>query len=286
MFLILCDGGKSGYGHIRRSMALAWELKNAGHMVKVSCLNPSIQNYIPDFPSDVGAEEVVIIDVPCEAKASESIKHFRSKGKKVATLEYYGDVNHSLMIEVFGTKCPRHSTLVKSGLKYAMIRKDIQEARNTTLYNINDYVVIIMGGSDIQNQGESIAQSISERGYRTILVRGPLTINNATVSNRFEVLENPANLPEWMSNCLFAVTNGGVTLLEMLHLGKPVYVVPQTNAELSLAEFLMKKGAILGIGLPNHVNLLSQNIDQVGKIGESIIDGQGLSRIRKILEEL
>ena len=74
-------------------------------------------------------------------------------------------------------------------------------------------------------------------------------------------------------------------MLEMLFLGKAIYVVARTEAETRFARQFLEKGAILGLGLDT---LREPDIEQIRyceERGADLIDGLGAERIAEILEE-
>ena len=81
-----------------------------------------------------------------------------------------------------------------------------------------------------------------------------------------------------MASCDWAITNGGMTLLELMSLAKPVWVIPQTQAENRLANKLLKAKAILGIGEKILIPSISQK-KIIAKAASLIIDKKGMERI-------
>ena len=82
-----------------------------------------------------------------------------------------------------------------------------------------------------------------------------------------------------MSSSIWGVTNGGGSMMEMMSLGKAVYVVPQTKEEETIANYIYKHDGILGVGIESISVPSEEIITRVGKKAASMIDGNGLHRI-------
>ncbi len=283
MINIICDGGAHGFGHISRAVAIGWALKARGLKVKVKALSSKAKEVIPNHPKDEGEPVLTIIDIPGEEEISKRIISEKSKGRKVVTIEYYGQENHDLMIEIFGSKKARHSSTIKSGLKYAIVREELRKQKLKKRISDNS-VLIMIGGSDLLNQSEAIANKIKAIGDNPIVIEGPL--KSSTRISDYLTLKNPSNLSELMHQCKWGITNGGVTLLEMLYLGKPVYVAPQTSSEMNLAKFLLAKNCLLGIGLNAIQRPTEKNVQEILANASTIIDGNGIDRIATIVSDI
>ena len=84
--------------------------------------------------------------------------------------------------------------------------------------------------------------------YEVTLIQGPFA-RNKSLSQDYEVLINPPNLPDLIKNAGWVVTNGGGSLFEAMYLGKAALALPQSKEELSIADYMLAKSAILGLGL-------------------------------------
>ena len=60
-----CDGGpRVGFGHLRRSQALALGLKERGFAVRVLPLSSAAKSAALAYPSDVGPADLLLFDLP------------------------------------------------------------------------------------------------------------------------------------------------------------------------------------------------------------------------------
>ena len=75
-------------------------------------------------------------------------------------------------------------------------------------------------------------------------------------------------------------------MLEMLHIGKAIHVVPRTEAESRFANTFLKQNALLGVGLENLKEPEIVQKRSCEKNGPHLIDGRGVERIAEIVEEL
>lgn len=88
---------------------------------------------------------------------------------------------------------------------------------------------------------------------------------------------------EGMARSKWCITNGGLTMLECMSLGKACWVVPQTKAEWEFAFRAYEQGALLGMG--DDVKMPSdRDIRVVGEMAGEMVDGRGAERIVDLIE--
>ena len=278
---IICDGGqKYGVGHIRRSTTLAHELKENGYKVKLTILsNIYFDNHLV-FDLSEHRPDICIIDLPYDIKKLN--KNIGNLANIIIALDYFGDFQPDLVISIYEHKYPIPSGSRVCGLKYAIIRKEISELVPACS---GTGVVVMIGGSDINHYGEKIAYLVSELGINVKLIQGPAFTGDYQVqSPNVEILKNPKDLGTIMSDCEWAVTNGGGSMMEMMYLGKAVYVIPQTKEEEKLAQLVFKQKGILGIGIDS-IKLPSKDMIMETAIkAHSLVDGKGVGRIIELID--
>jgi spore coat polysaccharide biosynthesis predicted glycosyltransferase SpsG len=142
-----------------------------------------------------------------------------------------------------------------------------------------------LGGGDILGQSFEAAVILANQGYDVTLIKGPLAKIDKAKCN-FSILVNPTDFPEILNSCDWAVTNGGGCFFEALYLGKPVFVLPQTEMELKIVSYAKQFNTILGMGIENLSNINHTKFETVSYNGMKLIDGKGLSRISSIIKEL
>lgn len=276
---IVCDGGRGyGYGHLRRSAALARELKSRGVAVRFQSLSSEGSAVQPDVPCDRGASSLVIVDLPYNG--DPWVAAAKDLGIPVLTLDSVGtSICPDLDISIWDRQSAPAGTPQKIGLDYAIIRHEILHV-HASAHGDGSGVLVIIGGQDVQVVGPLIAARLVRMGQNVTLVEGPLTKEQNLSDDRgYLRLRTPSDLPQRMAACAWAVTNGGGTMMELMFLGKPVWVVPQTDAEAGLAKLVADQRGIMGVGLEG---LVLPTLDQrvaTSVCASRLVDGKGLSRI-------
>ena len=146
----------------------------------------------------------------------------------------------------------------------------------------------MIGGSDIHDVGVNVAVKVSSFSANINLIKGPINISDYRVTNgAIKILKDPQDLEKIMASSDWGVTNGGGSMMEMMSLGKAIYVIPQTQEENNLARYLLHQGAILGIGIESIKLPSREEIDFVGGKAKLLIDGCGVERIvGHVMEEI
>jgi len=279
---IVCDGGKKyGFGHIRRSYALAQALKCCGYCVQYKAASKDAEKLLPRFTSSTLKPNIRVLDLPYEIN-NWLLKKDRNDIPIIA-LDYCGATITSCVISIFEHQLPPAGSRL-SGLEYAIVRPEITQL---TPVKGDNGVVVMIGGSDVNQVGGLVADFLASAEVKVDLILGPAYQGNyVTKSSLVTCLTTPLDLEKRMSACEWAVTNGGGSMMEMMYLGKAVHVMPQTRAERNFAEFILKKGGILGIGK----NMLKipdpEEIKSVGEKAKELIDGNGVDRIIRIIEKI
>ena len=303
---VLSDGNpRIGFGHLRRSMTLARDLKRRGHVVSLRSLSPEGQDLIDPSLTQNFSESaaVAVFDMPFNIDALNDnvdthITKYKQKGIKTVALDYFGESCPDLVISVHEHIAPKKCGERISGFEFVIVREDLREDTKEALreklgeelraiqdVEVGDSVLVAIGGSDQLRQGPGIAEALSLKGIKVILVEGPFS-EFSNHSGNYEVLRKPKNFTELMRSCRWGVTNGGGTLFEMLYLGKPVHVVPQTNFEDTIGRLANKNPGVLGVGIEFLVPYSAHQILCAQGHGKKLVDGNGTERIMERLERL
>ena len=274
---IICDGNDVlGFGHIKRSSSLKECLEQKGFLVNLRVIskddlnsqnNKSLLRIVDlPYPKDDLINEANKINIPCIA------------------LDYFGNAEPDLTISIYEHNFPQPKGKRVSGLEYAIIRDSIKRADKEKQ---NKTALVMIGGADINQSGDSIALKIASHETNVNLVRGPFNKSSSNLKNRFiSIYKNPSNIDNLMSSSIWGVTNGGGSMMEMMSLGKAVYVVPQTKEEETIANYIYKHDGILGVGIESISVPSEEIITRVGKKAASMIDGNGLHRILEHVIEI
>ncbi len=284
---MITDGNsKIGFGHLRRSLTLARGLKEKGHQISLKSLSPEGAPLIPEeLQSSIESPTVALFDSPSDIEFL--LQTYKNKSIKTLALDYFGEVQPDLTISVFEHIQPNAKSNRTHGFEYIIVREDIRKLKATTLQSEKGYVLIILGGGDLLNQAHTVAKKMSDQGLRVILVEGPFVYyEQRTEPLNYEVRKQPQDLPELMLGCDWAITNGGSSLFEMLYLGKPVHILPQTEREWVIADVALQNKGVLGIGIESLKSYSHEDIQKSKGQGSQLIDGLGVERIISRIENL
>ncbi len=271
---ILTDYGSSyGIGHYIRCTDIQGELIKRGYNVKIiksseNKINNTCDLYIIDLPYDM----------------SGFIEKYIKKKSKVLTLEYFKtSAVPDLNISVLDFPVEMRSKNTSSSLNYIIIRNEIRSAKNDLRSNL-DYGIIMLGGSLNLKLLKKILSKINDLNKPIkIIVNHHQNIPKVDNKN-IEILVNPDDLPELMNRCTWCVTNGGITMLEMIYLQKNIFVFPQTETEIRLAKIMLKEMLILSIN-PHIIDNSNNNIPKSLK-SNKVFDGLGSIRIADKIDSL
>jgi hypothetical protein len=226
------------------------------------------------------AVDLTLIDLPYDG--DHWLTDARSRGESVIGLDYLGQGRPDLVIRMNSSLSNVPPYRLLFGLDYAIIRREIRLAPRGP----GNYVLVSIGGADINDQCASCAGTVSTWGVETILVRGPFTKQRNLSAAKYTILDEPANFAHLLGGCAWAITNGGTTMVEALSMGKAVYVVPQTEEETRFAQELFERGLLLGVGADSLRPPTSDLIATIGCRARAAVDGGGVDRIVGLGREL
>ena len=281
---IFCEGNrKIGYGHIRRSLALVEQLKKIGVSAHLIGLSSETKKHIPKTQKSSYLFDVFVFDGM--RGVSEKILDAQSQGKITIALDWFGEAVPDVNICLFEHQkvTALHQTFV--GFEYAMIRNEVNKAKEIFSSNVTDGVLVCIGGADVHNEGPKAAELLSKEGLQVTLVQGPLA-QHYPASGQYRIIRDPSNLSELMLSSKWLVTNGGGCMLEAMCLGKPTIVLPQSPYELNISKFSLGVGALLGIGLETVKPITEARLSAVSQAAANLVDGHGLMRICQIIKKL
>lgn len=272
-------GGRFGFGNICRSCEMGRELAGRGHEVTMVALSSKAESICSCPVGALGRADVVLLDVPFPGDKEVRMAH--QFGAKVVALDYEGGEKPEAVVALQGGRSMPTGTRRHVGIEFAIIRSELRAVRGAG--GDSGEVLVILGGGDSDGLSNEIARRLPS--VPLVIVQGP---NGGTLRIEREnvrILERPPKLPQLMSSCRWAVTSGGTTMLEMLHLGKAVHVVPRTEAENTFAKHFLTKSAILGIGIEDLIKPETSQKRLCEARGAKLIDGLGAERIADIVED-
>ncbi len=270
-----------GFGHVRRSHALATALKLKGFSIRVTLGSNAARNTELQFPADPGEPDLLLFDVP--ETQTEALRNAVRGPIPVIALDYFGDLSPTLTISVQErTPVPAGNRL--HGFKYAIIRQEVRVLRGRCTSGAG--VLIILGGADPRQFSGPVVDALDEWSEERTLVLGPYATSEVQERPGLRVVRDPPDLPLLMAQCRFAISSGGVTLTELLCLGKAVHVIPQSSAEEAFAETLDAAGALLGIGFDSIALPTTNIVKKTSTLGQALFDGDGVNRIGDVLRDV
>lgn len=283
MIFIYCDGNSTiGYGHLRRALTLAESLRPSVD-VRIIGLSDVANQIIGRSDCYNHDSQVVIFDTPYPI--DDELRRAAEQGKRTVTLDWFGETAPDVNIVIYPHADIHANEKVYVGFEYILIRKEIALLRRAPFIKSAENVVVFLGGGDLLNQGHEAALRLSQQGLDVTLIQGPLALNRS-YGKGYRVFVNPENLPQLLAECDWAVTNGGGCMFEMMCIGKAVFVLPQTEAEMKLAHFAKERGAVLGIGLEGLRKFDCSRLGEVAERGTHLVDGRGADRISTIVRGL
>lgn len=281
---VFCDGNAEiGYGHVRRSISLAAYLASKDIAVRITGLSIASKQMVSGLFGFDGVSNISIFDSP---NAIDNEIEKASKNDNVTvTLDWFGNYLPDINIAVYPHHQVRSTRKSYMGFDYIIIRDDILSAGPQAPSKVMNNVVVCLGGGDLLGQGYETARMLSYKGYQVTLIQGPLA-KLETSSHQFKVLANPMNYAEVIIKADWLVTNGGSSLFEAMYLGKPTFVLPQTDMEIIIANYAKEHQAIIGMGIESLSQLKKIEVEKICKNAKSLVDGRGLEKITAIIKSL
>lgn len=281
---IICDGGnRIGLGHLKRSMALAKKAREQGFQVRLTALSRFAQDFVGVQPYSPGDSVIRLVDLPVNSLSL--LKDGASKDIKTITLDALFDINQDINVVIYP-----HADIVRSpsmyvGYEYVILRDEfLRYSDNSADARIeDDYVFIMVGGSDIQHHGVFAMEMLNELGIKVKLVRGT-PFDSIKPNPLSEIYVNPPNIPELIYKSSWCIVSGGGSLFEAAYFKKPIVVVPQSKYEKNIAIDFLQRKQVLGVGIESVPQLLSAGNIKSNKHDFGLIDGMGADRILRIIK--
>lgn len=272
---LFCEYGKKreiGTGHLHRLKGLERVLKSRSH---------EIVWIAPEGVVDKTANVLVIDHVFSQQSIIAQAKDF---GLKVVLMD--GSEEDVPMVDI--SISPAYNKLANyTGTKYFVLPYSSEDRYKLDIKS--NSVFVGMGGYDANNYAPRICEVLGGFGLNAIVAK---SINN---SDDVSCIKNAVMFEEYnyydaMRECIFAITNGGLTLAQALHFGMPTICVPQYEHQRRNAE-LFPEGCLL-----SDIDSLSENIEllvsssyrreSLSRFGQHYVDGKGLDRVCSLIELL
>jgi spore coat polysaccharide biosynthesis predicted glycosyltransferase SpsG len=245
-----------GTGHLIRSKAIYNEIKK-NYQAKL-ITNEDKKNYYK--------YDILVFDLPDYNNFLQ--KNYNYKNQKIVCIDYNGqdliDLNFSSVRYSHKAKknlVSINNIILNKPKKYTSIKKK--------------FVLISMGGSDPKNYTKKILlKLLKDKGIIIKVILGKLNKNYNSFKNlkndRVTILQNPKNFRALQANCKYAITNGGMTMCEMIYLNKKIFAVPKNKNEENFCKLINKKYN-LKFGKVNDVKIINYKYKEKLKIGNDIL---------------
>ena len=282
---IYCDANrKIGFGHVRRSSALAAALQKENIVTRLIGISAEARSFLPMETGLDNKAAIVIFDVP--EGIEELIRDTKKKKQVTVTLDWFGDEVPDINIVVYPHSEVKALKATYIGFEYIILRDEILRCKTHKERKNADNVLVCLGGADLLGQGYEAAVLLNAKGFNVTLVQGPLVTGYSPVSG-ITVILNPSDFPERLAGCGWAVTNGGGCLFEANYFERPAYVLPQTEWEIRIAHKINENEGVIGIGLEGLKQITHKPLSlQLTRPIKNSVDGKGSERIVKIIKNL
>lgn len=304
-----------GFGHLRRSVTLAHEiLAHAPVRLWMLTSTPSesiptdVTRHFQGLEWDCGNDPkfatgtTLVLDLEQDSHGRMLARDMA--GCKTLALDWFDasrtpDVTINLLdhggrMRAAYAACGRAEDYLE-GPDYAIIRPGLRQLRQAMPVTAPvRRVIVTPGGSDPSGRGlEAMRLLAPYAGNLEItVIIGPLVTGDHETALRQAappaaiVLRNPPDFDARLAAADVVVCGGGGTLLEAMYLGKPVVVLPQTEAEHSHARTHAEAGAcVFADALPGVFADERLRLSLIEK-ARARVDGRGAARIAEIALKL
>ena len=317
--IIKTDGSNEiGLGHIYRSVNLAKELKKENY--KIIFLTKSnistkiipkiftvkkIKNNLNELQNILNKINPKIIIIDKLEENLDEIKILKEKSTVVA-IDYTGKNKKYIK---FGINLLYHKSGIQgknsfSGFNLTILSDSIRKKKPIKIIKKVKKIFVIQGGTDTPCNTPKIINSLNQinENIQINIVVG-LSFNcwkilNESIKNSVhdvKIFHNIKNIGEIMQKNDIAITGGGMTSLELCHLGVPSIIICGASFENETSSLLEKNGFGINLGYKKNISekkivatvkKLMANYEQrkeMNKIGQKLIDGNGIKRVINII---
>ena len=162
----------------------------------------------------------------------------------------------------------------------------------------DDEVFVTLGGGVDSEYLSTVVNALADQGFKVCATQGfDTTPSNSTIPRNPLVrwIHNRDEIHQAVSRCLFAISNAGISLYEMLAAGVPTIALSADELQLKTAVAFEERGAVENAGVmsalhPNEVVERAREMretpslmNRLAEAGRRLVDGQGLFRVREIV---
>jgi spore coat polysaccharide biosynthesis predicted glycosyltransferase SpsG len=317
--IIKTDGSNEiGLGHIYRSVNLAKELKKRNYKIifltKSSILTKiipktftvkKIKNNLNELQNVLNKinPKIIIID-----KLEENLKEIKILSEKsiLVAIDYTGKNKKEIK---FGINLLYHKSGIQgknsfSGFNLTILSDSIRKKKPIKIVKKVKKIFVIQGGTDTPCNTPKIIDALNKinEDIQINIVVGLSfkcwkTLNESIRNSVHDVkiFHNIKNIGEIMQKSDIAITGGGMTSLELCHLGVPSIIICGASFENETSSLLEKNGFGINLGYNKKISekkvgvtvkklmVNYQQRKEMQKIGQKLIDGNGVKRVANII---
>jgi UDP-2,4-diacetamido-2,4,6-trideoxy-beta-L-altropyranose hydrolase len=315
IIVIKTDGGNEiGLGHVYRSINLAKQLKNNNYKIIFLTKSSILRKIIPlTFPIkkinenvktlekilDEIKPKIIILDKLYEN--SNELKILNNKSQVLA-IDYIGKNKFYLKngINILYQKSGIRGKNSVSGFAFAILSNSIKIKKAIKISKQVKKILVIQGGSDTPCNTPLIIDSLNslqEKMKVDVIVGASFecwkkldkSIKNS--NHQIKLFHNIRNIGEIMEKNDMAITGGGMTSLELCHLGIPSIIICGAPFEEETASLLEKNGFGMNLGYMKKLSKekIAVSVKELmmdfklrkgmNKIGQKLVDGDGSKRV-------
>ena len=183
------------------------------------------------------------------------------------------------------------------GPEYLILRDSFSETSRVIVADSVHRVLVALGG-DASGHGFRVAAALHQVNPQlsiSVMV-GALAAVPKDLHPKITVMQGLQNLAAVMRNCDIAITGGGMTTYEFLHLGIPVVLITFAASQIVPASSFGEHGLAKYLGLVDDEEPLTTRLDRMlreladpvlrrrlTEQGRKLIDGQGGKRVAQII---
>ncbi|TVR32966.1 MAG: hypothetical protein EA388_11540 [Nitriliruptor sp.] len=308
-------GGATGFGHVARGGAIVEAGRRRGWRAELIVEAPVVAEVESTIPPDATVVSdraaavarrrrwtaahrgpaIVACDLPDRRVAD--LAHAAADGFDLTAL-LNGDPDDPAPADVVVLRGrpsdrPVPADCVVVGHEYEVVRPEVQALRPPQPWSgrsINR-VVVSFGGSDPGHQTEQLAATLGHIAMpETLLIAGP-SFGESRIQDLFRlarpplsVVADPDSLPALMLDADLVISMGGQSILEALHLGRPVAAIRWADLGRDV-EWLAEQGLVLDLGPVERAAAALERaiqaprrLSELAEAGWRSIDGGGADR--------
>tara|TARA_B110000495_G_scaffold169927_1_gene157472 strand:+ start:74 stop:1024 length:951 start_codon:yes stop_codon:yes gene_type:complete len=315
-------GGDVGSGHFYRCYAIAEKLiekkfkiifiVNNKKEIELHLKNKKIFYHVlkneKEFKEISKNITKIIIDLPFKnSKYSKMLE----KNQNTVIIDDLGNkkifsdllFNGSIVNQFQKYLIDKNITKYFKGPKFILIRSEFSSNREKFYLNKKiKKILIIFGGNDQNNITKKILKYFLDKKYNITIVIGPSykylkSIEKIIMKNKkIKLFQNKKNIAELYIKQDIIISSAGITAYELASLGIPSIFMPMDKYQMKTAKQMELNGFGINYGYwNNNYEKLDQTICLISNYnirkkmsicGKKLVDGKGLERILKKIEEL